>query len=38
MEGDMTWGEHTIQCTNGAFQNYTPETYRILLTNVTPIH
>ena len=39
MEGDLTWGgEHTIQYTDGVFQSCTPETYRILLTNVTPIH
>ena len=39
MEGDLTWGgEHTIQYTDDALQNSTPETYRILLTNVTPIN
>ena len=39
MEGDMTWGdEHTIQYTVDVPQNYTPETYITLLTNVTPIN
>ena len=38
MEGDLTWdGEHTIQYTHDVLQNCTPETYIILLTNVTPI-
>ena len=37
MEGDWTWGgEHTIQYTDDISQNYAPETYVILLTNVTP--
>ena len=36
MEGDLTWGgEHTLQCTYDVLQNCTPETYIILLTNVT---
>ena len=39
LEGDLTWGaEHTIQCTDDVLQNWTPETYIILLTNVTPMH
>ena len=39
MEGDLTWGvEHTVQYTDDTLQNYTPETYTILLTNATPIH
>ena len=39
MEGDLTWdGEHTIQYTNYVLPNGTPETYTILLTNVTPIN
>ena len=37
-EGDVTWsGEHTVQYTDDALQNYIPETYVILLTNGTPI-
>ena len=31
-------GEHTIQYTDNVLQNYTLETYIILLTNVTPIN
>ena len=39
MEGDLTWGgEHTIQCTGDALENYTPEAYIILLTNVTSVN
>ena len=39
MEEDLTWdGEHTIQYTDDVLQNCTPETYIILLTNVTPIN
>ena len=39
MEGDLTWGgEHTIQYTCDVLYNCTPETYVILLTNVTPIN
>ena len=39
MEGDLTLGgEHTIQYTDDGLQNHTPETYIILLTNVTPIN
>ena len=39
MEGDLAWGgEHTIQCTDDVLQNCTPETYIILLSNVTPIN
>ena len=36
MKGDLTWGvEHTIQYTDDVLQDYTPENYIILLTNVT---
>ena len=39
MEGDLTWGsKHTIHYTDDVLQNCTPETYIILLTNVTPIN
>ena len=39
MEGDQIWGgEHTIQYTDDVLQKCTPETYMILLTNVTPIN
>ena len=39
MEGDMTWGgEHTIQYTDDVLQNCTPETYIVLLSNVTSIN
>ena len=39
MEGDLTWGgEHTIQYTDDTLQNFTPETYLILLTIVTSIN
>ena len=39
MERDLTWGgEHTIQCTDKVLQMCIPETYIILLTNVTPIN
>ena len=39
MEGDLALsGEHTIQYSNNVLQNCTPETYIILLTNVTPIN
>ena len=39
MEGNLTWeGEHTMQNTDDVLQNCTPETYIILLTNVTPIN
>ena len=38
MDGALAWGgEHTIQCTDDVSQYYTPETYIIILTNVTPI-
>ena len=38
MEGELTSvGEHTIQYTDDVLQNCTPETYMILLTNITPI-
>ena len=36
-EVDLTWGgEHTIQYTDDVLFNCTPETYIILLANVTP--
>ena len=39
MKGDLTWGdEHKIQYTDDVLQNYTGETYNILLTNFTPIN
>ena len=39
MEGDLTWGgEYTIQYTDGTLQNCIPETYTILLTDVTSIN
>ena len=39
MEGDSTWGvKHTVQFTDGVLWNGTPDTYIILLTNVTPIN
>ena len=39
VEGDLTLdGEHKIQYTDDVLQNCTPETYIILLTNVTPIN
>ena len=39
IEGDLTYGsEHTIQYSHDVLWNYAPETYIILLTNVTPIH
>ena len=38
MKGDLTWGgEYTIQYTDDILQIHTPETYVILLMNVTPI-
>ena len=38
MEGDFTWDvEHALQYTDDVSQNCTPETYTILITNVTPI-
>ena len=38
MEGNVTWGgEHTIQYADDVLQNCTPETYKILLANVTPM-
>ena len=37
-EGDLTWGgEHTIQYTDIVLQNCVPETYILLLANVTPV-
>lgn len=39
VEGDLTWGgEHIIQYTDDMLQNCTPETYILLLNNVTPIN
>ena len=39
IEGDLTWGgEHTIQYKDDVSLNCTPETYKMLLTNVTPIN
>ena len=39
MEGDLTWdSKHTIQYTGDVLQNCIPDTYIILLTNVTPIN
>ena len=39
MEGDLTWfGEYTVQYIEDVLQNCTPETYIILLTNVTLIN
>ena len=39
MEGDLTLGgEHTIQYTDNVLENCIPETYVILLVNVTPIN
>ena len=37
-EGDLIWGgDHTIQHTDDVLQDCSPETYIILLSNVTPI-
>ena len=39
MEGDLTWGnEYILYYTDDILQNCTPETYIILLTNITPIN
>ena len=39
IEGDLTWGgEHTIQYKDDVSLNCTPETYKMLLTNITPIN
>ena len=39
MDRDLTWGrEYTVQYTDDVVQNFIPETYVILLTNVTPIN
>ena len=39
MVGDLTCsGKHTILCTNDVLQNCTPETYIIILTNVTTVN
>lgn len=38
-EGDLTLdGKHTMQCTNDILENRTLDTYKILSTNITPIH
>ena len=38
-EGDLTsGGEHTEQHTDGVLQNFTIDTYIIVLTNITPIN
>ena len=38
-EGELTLSsEHTIQYTDDVLQNLTPETYILLLTNITPIN
>ena len=38
MEGDMTWGvEYRIKFTDGVLWNCTPETYKMLLTNIISI-
>ena len=38
LEGGLTLGgEHTVQYTDDVSENYTPETYIIILTNVTPV-
>ena len=38
-EGDLTLGgKHTVQYSDDLLQSCTPETYIILLTNVTPIN
>ena len=37
--GDLTWGgEHTIQYSDNVLQDFVPETYTILLTNVIPMN
>ena len=39
MEGDLTWGvEHTTQYIGDVMYYCIPETYVILLTNVTPLN
>ena len=37
--GDLTLGgEHTVWCTDDVLENRTPQTYIIVLTNVTLMH
>ena len=39
MDGDLSWGgEHTIQYADDVLQHGTPETYIIILTNVTTVN
>lgn len=38
MEGDLTWGEHSIQCTDDGLWNCAPETCTLLFTSIAPIH
>lgn len=39
IEEDLTWGgKYIIQHTDDVLQNYIPETYRVLLTDITLIH
>ena len=39
MKENLTWGgEHMIQCTVDVLNNYIPEIYITLLTDVTPIN
>ena len=39
MEEDLIWGgEHAGQCTDDVLQNRTPDTYTLLITNVSPIN
>ena len=38
MGGDLTWSEHTTQCTDEVLWNFAPGTCIIVLTSVTPIH
>lgn len=39
IEGNVTWGgEHTVQHADYVLQNYIPEIYTILLTNVNLIN
>ena len=39
IEEDLALGsEHTVQYTDDVLQNCTPETYIILLANITPIN
>lgn len=39
MKEDLAWGgAHTIQYRDDVLQNYTPETYVVVLTSITPIN